>query len=103
MKLPVPKQPDTTVILETYSKNELPFKFSEVQISINGPDIVVKTADGHTMTFPFAAQFATMGKQVFTLVFADGKEIPSDQLLGKRHLKAARTDSWIVSKVVPTK
>jgi Ca2+-binding RTX toxin-like protein len=81
MKLPVPKQLDTTVILETYSKNELPFKFSEVQISINGPDIVVKTADGHTMTFPFAAQFATMGKQVFTLVFADGKEIPSDQLL----------------------
>jgi len=81
MKLPVPKQPDTTVILETYAKNELPFKFSEVQISINGPDIVVKSADGHTMTFPFAAQFATMGKQVFTLVFADGKEIPSDQLL----------------------
>ncbi|KQR74691.1 hypothetical protein ASG35_18340 [Burkholderia sp. Leaf177] len=81
MKLPIPKQLDTTVILETYSKNELPFKFSDVQISINGPDIVVKTADGHTMTFPFAAQFATMGKQVFTLVFADGKEIPSDQLL----------------------
>jgi Ca2+-binding RTX toxin-like protein len=81
MKLPVPTKQDTTVILETYSKNELPFKFSEVQISINGPDIVVKTADGHTMTFPFAAQFATMGKQVFTLVFADGKEIPSDQLL----------------------
>jgi Ca2+-binding RTX toxin-like protein len=81
MKLPIPIKHETTVILETYSKNEIPFKFSDVQISINGPDVVVKTADGHVFTFPFAAQFATMGKSVFTLVFADGKEISSDQLL----------------------
>lgn len=82
MKLPVPNKQDTTVILETYGKNEIPFHFADVKITINGPDVVVKTSDGHTYTFPFAAQLATMGKHVFTLVFADGKEIASDQLLG---------------------
>ncbi|HEC5301809.1 TPA: calcium-binding protein [Enterobacter asburiae] len=71
----------STIIVKTFQVNEIPVPFDKVKIYIDGQDVVMKTENGEEYVYPFAAQFISMSKKVFTFKFSDGKVIPSDELL----------------------
>ncbi|MEX9216458.1 beta strand repeat-containing protein [Providencia rettgeri] len=68
-------------IIKTFQNNEVPAAFSDVKIYVEGQDIVIRTQEGETYEYPFAAQFLAMSKDAFNLSFTDGKVISSTELL----------------------
>lgn len=68
-------------IIKTFQNNEVPAAFSDVKIYVEGQDIVIRTEEGETYEYPFAAQFLAMSKDAFNLSFTDGKVISSTELL----------------------
>ncbi|MEY0217175.1 beta strand repeat-containing protein [Providencia rettgeri] len=68
-------------IIKTFQNNEVPAAFSDVKIYVEGQDIVIRTPEGETYEYPFAAQFLAMSKDAFNLSFTDGKVISSTELL----------------------
>lgn len=68
-------------VIKTFQDNEVPTSFDGAKIYIVGQDIVIKTAEGDTYEYPFAAQFLSMSKEVFQLKFTDGTSISSKDLI----------------------
>ncbi|GKX61237.1 calcium-binding protein [Leminorella grimontii] len=80
-ELPLPASPAVSVIPVTYADNHIPLNYEQVQLLISGSDLVVQSDDGKRLILPLGAKLASLNNNLYTLSFADGKVINSDDLL----------------------
>ncbi len=80
-ELPLPASPAVSVIPVTYADNHIPLNYEQVQLLISGSDLIVQSADGNRLILPLGAKLASLNNNLYTLSFADGKVINSDDLL----------------------
>ncbi len=74
---------DHIILIKTLQDTQLPFALQGSAVSIEGQDFVFKTASGDVYKLPFAAQFAGLADDTFSLTFADGQHLTSKQLIEK--------------------
>lgn len=86
MKLPFPKKDGVSVLVDTYSDNDVPLAISQVEIIIRGSDVVIRMQDGSELVLIQAAQMASMHENLFNLNFADGTVVSSNQLFQRADL-----------------
>ncbi|WP_297323179.1 hypothetical protein [uncultured Bartonella sp.] len=86
MKLPFPKKDGVSVLVDTYSDNDVPLAISQVEIIIRGSDVVIRTQDGSELILVQAAQMASMHENLFDLKFADGTVVSSNELFQRADL-----------------
>lgn len=80
-KLPEPGIKPVSTVVYTRTENQVQMKGTDVTVLIDGSDIVLKSADGKMLILPLAAELASYESNLFKLVFADGVEMTSDDLL----------------------
>ncbi|VEJ54444.1 beta strand repeat-containing protein [Pragia fontium] len=78
---PLPASPAVSVIPITYADNHIPLDFDQIQLLINGPDLIIKSGDDKQLILPLGAKLASLNQHLFTLSFSDGTVISSDDLL----------------------
>ena len=86
MKLPFPQKDGVSVLVDTYSDNDVPLAISQVEIIIRGSDVVIRTQDGSELTLVQAAQMSSMHENLFNLNFADGTVVSSNELFQRADL-----------------
>ena len=86
MKLPFPQKDGVSVLVDTYSDNDVPLAISQVEIIIRGSDVVIRTQDGSELTLVQAAQMSSMHENLFNLNFADGTSVSSNELFQRADL-----------------
>ena len=86
MKLPFPQKDGVSVLVDTYSDNDVPLAISQVEIIIRGSDVVIRTQDGSELTLVQAAQMSSMHENLFNLTFTDGTVVSSNELFQRADL-----------------
>ncbi|MBH9975932.1 MULTISPECIES: hypothetical protein [Bartonella] len=86
MKLPFPQKDGVSVLVDTYSDNDIPLAISQVEIIIRGSDVVIRTQDGAELTLVQAAQMSSMHENLFNLTFTDGTVVSSNELFQRADL-----------------
>lgn len=79
--LPAPDTTPVSTVVYTRADNQVQMDGASVTVLIDGSDIVLKSADGKVLILPLAAQLASYERNLFKLVFADGRVMTSDDLL----------------------
>ncbi|WP_273793882.1 beta strand repeat-containing protein [Brucella anthropi] len=83
---------DQIILIKTLQDNQLPFSLQGAVVSIEGQDFVFKLASGEVYKLPFAAQFAGLADNTFSLTFADGQHLTSKQLIEKAIANYSKVD-----------
>ena len=86
MKLPFPQKDGVSVLVDTYSDNDVPLAISQVEIIIRGSDVVIRMQDGSELTLVQAAQMSSMHENLFNLRFMDGTVVSSNELFQRADL-----------------
>lgn len=86
MKLPFPKKDGVSVLVDTYSDNDVPLAISQVEIIIRGSDVVIRMQDGSELILIQAAQMASTHENLFNLRFSDGTIVSSNELFQRADL-----------------
>lgn len=86
MKLPFPQRDGVSVLVDTYSDNDVPLAISQVEIIIRGSDVVIRTQDGSELTLVQAAQMSSLHESLFNLRFIDGTVVSSNELFQRADL-----------------
>ncbi|WP_295966858.1 hypothetical protein [uncultured Bartonella sp.] len=86
MKLPFPQKDGVSVLVDTYSDNDVPLAISQVEIIIRGSDVVIRMQDGSELTLVQAAQMSSLHENLFNLRFMDGTVVSSNELFQRADL-----------------
>lgn len=81
-QLPIPASPEIAVVPATYADNYIPVNYKDVELLINGTDLIVQSGD-KKLVLPLAAKFASLDQNIFTFKFKDGVTINSDEIISK--------------------
>lgn len=79
--LPAPGTPAVSTVVFTRTVNQVEMDSKGTTILIDGPDLILRGADGRTLVLPLAAELASFEHDLFSIQFRDQKVIGSDELL----------------------
>lgn len=81
-ELPMPASSETAVVPVTYAENYIPVNYKDVELLINGTDLIVQSGD-KKLILPLAAKLASLDPNIFTFSFKDGVTINANELISK--------------------
>lgn len=79
--LPEPGQTPVSAVIYTRTENQVNMDGATVTVLLDGADVVLKAADGRSLILPLAAELASYEPHLYTLRFADGTVMSSEDLL----------------------
>ncbi|WP_345831208.1 hypothetical protein AAGR22_07970 [Erwinia sp. HDF1-3R] len=88
---------ELTLLLKTFQENKIPFPLEGTTFNIVGQDLVIESSTGVIYQIPYAAQFASLSDQSFTLAFSDGQKISSKEVIIKSVKNFTNKDGFLSS------
>ncbi|GKX62264.1 hypothetical protein SOASR032_08330 [Pragia fontium] len=86
----VPGTNPTSMVPFTYAENKIPFSWSkdDVQLLINGPDLIIQTSNGEQIILMLGAELASLHDGLFRLIFSDGKVLDSSEIITQAKIQS---------------